>query len=152
MQVGRGEQSFGKYLRFAQQAAEQLEQDVGRRGGHQGRFPGAALPLKQSAFMLSHFSRIQLCATPWTAACQAPLCLGLFRQECWSGLHALLQGIFLNQGSNLCLLGLLHWWAGSLLLAPPVKPPLEEQQMLSFKGQAEMGAGKPQPSGCERSC
>ena len=29
--------------------------------------------------------------------------------------HALLQGIFLTQGSNLCLLCLLHWQAGSLL-------------------------------------
>ena len=37
------------------------------------------------------------------------------------GCHALLQGIFLNQGSNLCLLGLLHWQAGSLPLAPPGK-------------------------------
>ena len=86
MQVGRGEQSFGKYLRFAQQAIEQLEQDVDRSGGHQGRFPGSALPLEQSAFMLSHFSRIQLCVTPWTAARQAPLSLGLSRQECESGL------------------------------------------------------------------
>ena len=30
-----------------------------------------------------------------------------------------LQGIFLTQGLNLCL---LHWWAGSLPLAPPGKP------------------------------
>ena len=29
------------------------------------------------------------------------------------------QGIFLTQGLNLCLLGLLHWQAGSILLAPP---------------------------------
>ena len=33
------------------------------------------------------------------------------------GCHALLQGIFLNQGSNLCLLSLLPWQAGSLPLA-----------------------------------
>ena len=38
------------------------------------------------------------------------------------GCHALLQGIFLIQGSNLCLLCLLHWQAGSLSLAPPGKP------------------------------
>ena len=30
------------------------------------------------------------------------------------GCHALLQGIFPTQGSNLHLLGLLHWQAGSL--------------------------------------
>ena len=38
------------------------------------------------------------------------------------GCHALLQGIFLTQGSNQCLLSLLHWQAGSLPLAPPGKP------------------------------
>ena len=38
------------------------------------------------------------------------------------GCHSLLQGIFPAQGSNLCLLGLLRWQAGSLPLAPPGKP------------------------------
>ena len=38
------------------------------------------------------------------------------------GCHALLQGIFPTQGSNPCLLHLLHWQAGSLPLAPPGKP------------------------------
>ena len=32
------------------------------------------------------FSRVQLCATPWTAAHQAPLSTGFSRQEYWSGL------------------------------------------------------------------
>ena len=36
--------------------------------------------------------------------------------------HALLQGIFPTQGSNLCLLHILHWQVGSLPLAPPGKP------------------------------
>ena len=36
--------------------------------------------------LLSHFSRVQLCATPWTVACQAPLSIGFSRQEYWSGL------------------------------------------------------------------
>ena len=31
-------------------------------------------------------------------------------------------GIFPTQGVNLCLLGLLHWQAGSLPLVPPGKP------------------------------
>ena len=35
------------------------------------------------------------------------------------GCHALLQWIFPIQWSNLHLLGLLHWQAGSLLLVPP---------------------------------
>ena len=37
------------------------------------------------------------------------------------GGHALLQGIFLTQGSNLRLLH-LHWQVGSLPLVPPEKP------------------------------
>ena len=36
--------------------------------------------------LLSHFSRVQLCATPETAAHQDLLSLGFFRQEHWSGL------------------------------------------------------------------
>ena len=36
--------------------------------------------------LLSHFSRVQLCATPQTAAYQAPPSLGFSRQEQWSGL------------------------------------------------------------------
>ena len=36
--------------------------------------------------------------------------------------HALFQGIFPTQQSNLCLLHLLHWQAGSLPLVPPGKP------------------------------
>jgi len=35
--------------------------------------------------LLSRFSRVQLCATPWTAAYQAPLSMGFSRQEYWSG-------------------------------------------------------------------
>ena len=37
------------------------------------------------------------------------------------GCHALLQEIFPIQGSNLCLLHLLHWQADSLPLVPPGK-------------------------------
>ena len=36
--------------------------------------------------LLSHFSRVRLCATPQMAAHQAPLTLGFSRQEYWSGL------------------------------------------------------------------
>ena len=36
--------------------------------------------------LLSHFSRVRLCATPETAANQAPPSLGFSRQEHWSGL------------------------------------------------------------------
>ena len=36
--------------------------------------------------MLSHSSCVQLFATPWTIAHQAPLSMGFFRQGYWSGL------------------------------------------------------------------
>ena len=38
------------------------------------------------ACMLSRFSCVQLCATLWTAALQAPLSTGFSKQEYWSGL------------------------------------------------------------------
>ena len=41
--------------------------------------------------LLSRFSRVRLCATPETAAHQAPPSLGFSRQEHWSGLPFLLQ-------------------------------------------------------------
>ena len=46
-------------------------------------------------------SHVQLFATPWTVAFQAPPSLGFSRQGyCTVGSHPLLQGIFLNQGLN----------------------------------------------------
>ena len=36
--------------------------------------------------VLSHFGRVQLCATLWTVACQAPQPMGFSEQEYWSGL------------------------------------------------------------------
>ena len=36
--------------------------------------------------MLGHFSRVRLFTAPKTVACQAPLSMGFFRQEYWSGL------------------------------------------------------------------
>ena len=69
--------------------------------------------------LLSRFSRVWLLATPWTAAYQGPPPMGFSRQEYWSGVP-FPQGIFLSQALNTHLLYLLHWQAGSLLLAPPV--------------------------------
>ena len=51
--------------------------------------------------------------TPLPITCYFPLSMGFSRQECWSGLHSLFQGIFSTQRSNPCL---LHWQANSLLL------------------------------------
>ena len=35
--------------------------------------------------LLSYFSCVRLCATPWIATYQAPLSMGFSRQEYWSG-------------------------------------------------------------------
>ena len=42
--------------------------------------------LIEQLLLLSSSSRVRLCATPWTAAHQAPRSLGSSRQEHWSGL------------------------------------------------------------------
>ena len=76
-------------------------------------------------------SRLCVCAhslhicdfvTPQTIAHQVPLSMGFSGRNTGVGGHALLQRIFPTQGSNLLLLCLLHWQAGSLPLAPPGKP------------------------------
>ena len=65
--------------------------------GHINFFEMYHLPLSKPhlSAVLSCFSGVQLCVTPWTVAHQTPLSMGLSRQEYWSGLpNALLQGIF----------------------------------------------------------
>ena len=54
--------------------------------------------------------------TPWIVG--APLSMHSPGKNTGVDCHARLQGIFLTQGSNLCLLGFLHRWAGSLPLVP----------------------------------
>ena len=48
--------------------------------------------------MLSHFSHVQLCASFWTVACQAPLSVGFSRQKYWSGLPCPLSGYLPHPG------------------------------------------------------
>ena len=74
------------------------------------------------ACVLNHFSCVWLFATPWTVATSLLCPRESPSKNTGVGCHALLQGIFPNQGSNLCLLCLLNWQAGSLLLVPPGKP------------------------------
>ena len=69
--------------------------------------------------LLYWLTHVLLFATPWAVAHQAPLFMGFSRQEYSNECRFLLQGIFPTQGSNLCLLHLLHWQVGSLALAPP---------------------------------
>ena len=82
-----------------------------------------AQPLWKMVCVCMHaklLSCVRLFATPLTVACKAPLSMGFSRQEYWAA-NALLQGILLTQGLNLCLLCLLHWQADSLPLAGDFK-------------------------------
>ena len=60
----------------------------------------------------------QLCLTliPWTVAYQDPLSMEFSGKNTGVGCHFLLQEIYLTQGLNLHLLGLLNWQADSLPL------------------------------------
>ena len=67
--------------------------------------------------MLSHAG---LFATPWTVAHQAPLSMGFYRQEYWSGLPFPSSGYLLNSGMETRSPTLQ---ADSLLSKPPGNPP-----------------------------
>ena len=83
----------------------------------------------QHVCMLSHFSSIQLFATLWTIAHQAPLSMGFSRQDYWSGLTCLPPRDFLTQWSNPHLLSLLHWQSDSLPWAQPGKLSLHNERL-----------------------
>ena len=57
---------------------------------------------------ISHFSCVQLLATLWSVAHQAPMSMDFPGKNTGMGFHALLQGIFPTQRSNPHLLHLLH--------------------------------------------
>ena len=71
------------------------------------------------AQLLSH---VQLFATPWTVACQAPLSMEFPRQEYWGGLPFSTPGdLDAGQGSNPCVLRVLHWLGRFFTVVPPEK-------------------------------
>ena len=77
----------------------------------------------QLCAVLSCFSPAQLFATQWTIAWGLLCPWDSPGKSTGVGGRALLQGIFPTQGSNSCLLYLLHWQGGSLPLAPHGKLP-----------------------------
>ena len=92
---------------------------------------------------------LQFCPTlcnpiDWTH--QAPLSMGFSRLEYWSGLPCpppgdlLDLGIFLTQGSNPCLLSLLHWQVDSL-------PPSYLGNPFTFRLNMELQLQKPKLCG-----
>ena len=84
--------------------------------GSWGYYRAAGLVL-----VLSCFSRVRLFATVWTVAHQAPLSMGFFRQEHWSGMSCPLPGDFPHSGiepGSLTLqadCSVSHWVAAQLL-------------------------------------
>ena len=82
--------------------------------------------------LLSHFSRVQLLATPWTVACQAPLSVGFFRNEYWSGLPFPSPGDLLNPGIKPASLTSPVLAAGSLPLAPPGSQVITKMQIIKM--------------------
>ena len=74
------------------------------------------------ACVLICFSHDWFFATLWTTAHQAPLSMGVSRQEYWSGLLCPPPGNLPDPGIEpMSLMSNLCWQAGSLPLAPPGK-------------------------------
>ena len=89
---------------------------------------------------------LQLCLTFHdTRDCSPPGSWDSPGKSTGMGCHALFQGTFPSQSSNLCLLCLLHWQAGSLPLGPPGKPPVGPVVAVNrdHEGQ-EGGLGQPE--------
>ena len=72
--------------------------------------------------MLSRFSHVQLFATLWTIALQAPPSMGFPRQEHWSGLPCPPPGDLPESGIEPTVLMTLALADGFLPLMPPGKP------------------------------
>ena len=75
-----------------------------------------ALHILICVWVWSRFTHVQLFVSQQTVAHQASLSMWFSRKNTGVGCHALLQGIFLTQGSNPRLLKLLHWQASFLSL------------------------------------
>ena len=84
---------------------------------------GMKWPKHLSMCVLNHFNCVQLFATLWTVAHQAPLSTGFSRQEYWSGLPCSPPGESSWSRDQRHVSCLLNWQVGSLPLAPPGKPP-----------------------------
>ena len=84
-------------------------------------FPGSPMVKNpvSSAGVLSHFSHVQLFATPWTVARQAPLSVGFSKQAYWSAEPFPSSGNVLDPGIKPRFPALQ---ADSLLSKPPGKP------------------------------
>ena len=100
----------------------QLSSQSNSHISHYGSF--TPLPLPRSSWEMwemeakTNFQGHRLCCQ----VCSGPPLYPILCSSTGVGCCFLLQGIFLTQGSNLCLLHLLHQQADSLPLVPPGKP------------------------------
>ena len=76
-------------------------------------FTSVCYYLHQLSVCMCMLSHVQLFEIPWTAATRLLYSWNFPVKNTKVGCHFLLQGIFLTQGSNLCI---LHWQADSLPL------------------------------------
>ena len=76
-------------------------------------------PLSKTISSVQLLSRVQLFATPWTVACQAPLSMGFSRQQSWSELPFPSPGDLPNPGLEPSPPALQ---TDALLSEPPGKP------------------------------
>ena len=72
--------------------------------------------------MLSHSVMSSCFVTPWTVAHEAPLSVGFFRQEHWSGLHFLLHGNLPSPGMEFASLVSPALASTFFTTMPPGKP------------------------------
>ena len=82
--------------------------------------------------MLSCFRCVQIFATPWTVVHQAPLSMGLSRQEYWSGFPCPPPGDLSHSGIEPEILMSPALQAGSLPLAPPGKPLFNKTTLINL--------------------
>ena len=73
-------------------------------------------------WVLSRFNCVQLFVTPWTVACQAPVSIGFFRQEYWSGLPCPPPGDLPDPGIKPASLMSPALAGGFFTTEPPGKP------------------------------
>ena len=72
--------------------------------------------------MLSGLGHVRLLVTPWSVIHQAPLYMGLSRQEYWSGLPRPPPGDLSDAGIEPVYLSIQNWQADSLPLESSGKP------------------------------
>ena len=96
------------------------------------------ISLIKCACLLSCFSHVQLFWTPWTVACQAPLCMGILQTGILEWVAMLSSRGSANPGiESLSFMSSL-WQAGSVPLVPPgenlMKLTLWQKFFLQTKG------------------